>query len=210
MGRFELGADGPNRLATPAGRVVMVTQTAERAAAIHWETRLFSRPAAPAPAAVRTSSVTVDDLVEEARATYQRISPRAAYQLVLHGRAVLVDIRPEAQRRAEGEVDPALRPVVIERNVLEWRLDPRSTARLPWVVVRDAGPRPVPGGVCVVARRRDAGPARADPGDGRRRRAARLARGGAPARGVRGRLSVASTRVAVRRCRAADVGWTTR
>ena len=51
---------------------------------------------------------------------------------MLHGRAVLVDIRPEAQRRAEGEVDPALRPVVIERNVLEWRLDPRSTARLPW------------------------------------------------------------------------------
>jgi len=110
----------------------MVTQTAERAAAIHWETRLFSSPAAPAPAAVRTSSMTVDDLVEEARAGYQRISPRAAYQLVLHGRAVLVDIRPEAQRRAEGEVDPALRPVVIERNVLEWRLDPRSTARLPW------------------------------------------------------------------------------
>jgi rhodanese-related sulfurtransferase len=29
-------------------------------------------------------------------------------------------------------VDPALAPVVIERNVLEWRLDPRSSARLPW------------------------------------------------------------------------------
>ena len=94
----------------------MVTQTAERAAAIHWETRLFSRPTTPAAARVHTPSVTVDDLVEEARATYQRMSPRAAYQLVLHGRAVLVDIRPEAQRRAEGEVDPALRPVVIERT----------------------------------------------------------------------------------------------
>jgi rhodanese-related sulfurtransferase len=44
---------------------------------------------------------------------------------------VLVDIRPEAQRRAEGEVDPALRPLVIERNVLEWRLDPQSSARIP-------------------------------------------------------------------------------
>jgi len=75
----------------------------------------------------------VDDLVDEARGAYHRVSARAAYQAVLHGRAVLVDIRPEAQRRAEGEVHPDLGPVVIERNVLEWRLDPRSPARLPWV-----------------------------------------------------------------------------
>ncbi|HEU5000198.1 MAG TPA: rhodanese-like domain-containing protein [Lapillicoccus sp.] len=109
----------------------MVTATAERTTAIHWETRQFAGSSvAPTPRAATTS--TVDDLLAEARATYDRISPRAAYQLVLHGRAVLVDIRPEAQRRAEGEVDPALAPVVIERNVLEWRLDPRSSARLPW------------------------------------------------------------------------------
>ena len=110
----------------------MVTQTAERTQAIHWETRLFSRPTPPTSTVTSTAPVTVGDLVDEARATYQRISPRAAYQLVLHGRAVIVDIRPEAQRRAEGEVDPALGPVVIERNVLEWRLDPRSGARLSW------------------------------------------------------------------------------
>ena len=110
----------------------MVTGTVERATAIHWETRLFSSPAAPAPSTGPVAPVGVDDLVDQARATYERVSPRAAYQLVLHGRAVLVDIRPEAQRRAEGEVDPALRPVVIERNVLEWRLDPRSSARLRW------------------------------------------------------------------------------
>jgi rhodanese-related sulfurtransferase len=42
--------------------------------------------------------------------------------------AVLVDIRPAAQRAMEGEVPGA---VVIERNVLEWRLDPHSDARLP-------------------------------------------------------------------------------
>ena len=42
--------------------------------------------------------------------------------------ALLVDIRPQAQRAAEGEVPGAL---VIERNVLEWRLDPASDARLP-------------------------------------------------------------------------------
>jgi rhodanese-related sulfurtransferase len=42
--------------------------------------------------------------------------------------AVLVDIRPAAQRRREGEVPGAL---VVERNVLEWRFDPASDARLP-------------------------------------------------------------------------------
>jgi rhodanese-related sulfurtransferase len=109
----------------------MVTATAERSTAIHWETRQFASPAVAPTTRVATTS-TVDDLLAEARATYDRISPRAAYQLLLHGRAVLVDIRPDAQRRAEGEVDPALGPVVVERNVLEWRLDPRSSARLPW------------------------------------------------------------------------------
>jgi rhodanese-related sulfurtransferase len=38
-----------------------------------------------------------------------------------------VDIRPEAQRRTEGSIPGAL---IIERNVLEWRLDPSSSARL--------------------------------------------------------------------------------
>jgi rhodanese-related sulfurtransferase len=42
--------------------------------------------------------------------------------------ALLVDIRPQAQREAEGEVPGAL---LIERNVLEWRLDPASDSRLP-------------------------------------------------------------------------------
>lgn len=105
------------------------------AALTAWETSLFAAPARPAaPSAAPLPGVaTVDDLVDEARATYERISVRAAYQLVLFGRAVLVDIRPEAQRRAEGEVAPALGPVVVERNVLEWRLDPRGDARLPWL-----------------------------------------------------------------------------
>jgi rhodanese-related sulfurtransferase len=46
----------------------------------------------------------------------------------LHGGAVVVDIRPAAQREAEGGLTGAL---VIERNVLEWRFDPTSDARLP-------------------------------------------------------------------------------
>ena len=77
--------------------------------------------------------MSVDDLVAEARTTYERVSARAAYQWALFGRAVIVDIRPAAQRAVEGEVHPDLRPVVIERNVLEWRLDPTSEARLDWV-----------------------------------------------------------------------------
>jgi rhodanese-related sulfurtransferase len=58
--------------------------------------------------------------------------------------AVLVDIRPQAQRAREGSVPGAL---VIERNVLEWRADPTSDARLPqavdddveWVIVCSEG-----------------------------------------------------------------------
>ncbi|WP_074361839.1 rhodanese-like domain-containing protein, partial [Mycobacteroides abscessus] len=58
--------------------------------------------------------------------------------------AFLVDIRPAAQRAEEGEVINAL---VIERNVLEWRLDPESDARIPqagnhdveWVILCQEG-----------------------------------------------------------------------
>ncbi len=42
--------------------------------------------------------------------------------------AILVDIRPEGQRAIEGSIAGAL---VVERNVLEWRFDPASSARLP-------------------------------------------------------------------------------
>ncbi|WP_341351216.1 rhodanese-like domain-containing protein [Nocardioides convexus] len=44
---------------------------------------------------------------------------------------MIVDIRPAAQRAAEGEVASWLPLLVIERNVLEWRFDPRSEARIP-------------------------------------------------------------------------------
>jgi rhodanese-related sulfurtransferase len=73
----------------------------------------------------------VDDLLDDSRSRLERVTARAAYQEVLYGRATLVDIRPTAQREQEGEVDPELAPVVIERNVLEWRLDPRHPASLP-------------------------------------------------------------------------------
>jgi rhodanese-related sulfurtransferase len=69
----------------------------------------------------------VDDLLWEARAGLDRLSPARAAAAVHRG-ALLVDIRPHAQRSAEGEIPGAL---VLERNVLEWRLDPQSSARLP-------------------------------------------------------------------------------
>jgi rhodanese-related sulfurtransferase len=58
------------------------------------------------------------------------VTPRAAYRELLARQAILVDIRPAAQRAAEGEVHPVVHPLYIERNVLEWRFDPRSEARL--------------------------------------------------------------------------------
>jgi rhodanese-related sulfurtransferase len=73
----------------------------------------------------------VEAMLAEARSGLERVTPRSAYREVLWDGALLVDIRPEAQRAEEGEVHEALRPLVIERNVLEWRFDPRSSARIP-------------------------------------------------------------------------------
>jgi rhodanese-related sulfurtransferase len=69
----------------------------------------------------------IAQILDVARARLQRVTPEQAYAQVGTG-AVLVDIRPAAQRQAEGEIPGA---IVIERNVLEWRLDPRSDHRLP-------------------------------------------------------------------------------
>jgi len=69
----------------------------------------------------------VDRILEEARAGLVRLSPAAA-AAALDGGALVVDIRPEAQRRRDGDLPGAM---VIDRNVLEWRLDPTSPARIP-------------------------------------------------------------------------------
>ncbi|HEU4349512.1 MAG TPA: rhodanese-like domain-containing protein [Actinoplanes sp.] len=71
-------------------------------------------------------STGIEDLLATARARLRRLSPRETFVAVERG-AVLVDIRPAAQRAEHGEIPGA---IVIERNVLEWRLDPRSDARL--------------------------------------------------------------------------------
>ncbi|MEH0936202.1 rhodanese-like domain-containing protein [Micromonospora psammae] len=72
----------------------------------------------------------IDELLADARARLRRLDPEQAH-LAYRGGALLVDIRPAAQRGAHGTVPGAL---VIERNVLEWRLDPRCPARLPEAV----------------------------------------------------------------------------
>ncbi len=70
---------------------------------------------------------TIGEVLAGARARLRRMSPAEAAAAARRG-AVLVDIRPAAQRAAEGEIPGAL---IVERNVLEWRFDPACDARLP-------------------------------------------------------------------------------
>jgi rhodanese-related sulfurtransferase len=72
----------------------------------------------------------IDDLLAAARRRISIVDAHAAADLQRQG-ALLVDTRPVAQRREHGEVPGA---VVIERNVLEWRLDPTSAHRHPAVI----------------------------------------------------------------------------
>lgn len=76
---------------------------------------------------------TIDDLLTDARGRIRRLDPHQAQAAVTAG-ALLVDIRPAAQREARGGFPNAL---IIERNVLEWRLDPTSDARLPQATDHD-------------------------------------------------------------------------
>ena len=79
------------------------------------------------PSAPAGGRRTIDQVLAEARTRLDRLTPRQALSAVAAG-AALVDIRPAAQRAAEGEIPGAL---IVERNVLEWRFDPASAARLP-------------------------------------------------------------------------------
>ena len=72
-----------------------------------------------------TSRTTVGDLLAEARAQFRRVTPAEADRAATVG-AMLVDIRSDSQRAADGLVSGARH---IPRNVLEWRLDPSSEHR---------------------------------------------------------------------------------
>jgi rhodanese-related sulfurtransferase len=88
--------------------------------------RTPSDPLSPPP-----GSLSIAQILSNARSKLQRLTPAQAYN-EFHDPdypmpVFLVDIRPEAQRKAEGGIDGSL---IIERNVLEWRFDPRCDSRL--------------------------------------------------------------------------------
>jgi len=74
----------------------------------------------------RNGPRSIDDVLAAARARLRRLDPWATAGALAAG-ALLVDIRPVEVRRRDGEVAGAL---VVDRNVLEWRLDPASPHRL--------------------------------------------------------------------------------
>ncbi len=76
---------------------------------------------------------TIADVLAEARGRIRRLSPAQA-KAAMAASALLVDIRPVWQRAAYGQFPGAL---IIERNHLEWRLDPTSDVRIAEAVDHD-------------------------------------------------------------------------
>lgn len=74
-----------------------------------------------------------DDLLASARSRISRVEPGELEQLQADG-GLVVDIRPEAQRAAEGDLGFG---VIVERNVLEWRFDLLGDHALPDVTDYD-------------------------------------------------------------------------
>jgi rhodanese-related sulfurtransferase len=85
------------------------------------------------PAPGSRHACTIDGLLARVRSRIDRVQPTEVPALVAAG-ALLVDTRPAEQRDRDGEVPGA---VVVDRNVLEWRLDPASPWRLPEVTDHD-------------------------------------------------------------------------
>jgi rhodanese-related sulfurtransferase len=64
----------------------------------------------------------IAELLAAARSRLERLDPHGAHVAMMEG-ALLVDIRSESQRAADGVVPGS---VFIPRNMLEWRCDPAS------------------------------------------------------------------------------------
>ena len=79
---------------------------------------------------------TIADVLASARKRIRRYSPEEAAAALSRG-ALLVDTRPQWQRDRDGAFPEAPNVVVIERNHLEWRLDPASDARIPQAIDHD-------------------------------------------------------------------------
>jgi len=80
------------------------------------------------------AEVRIDGVLEEVRASLPPRPTVADLPVLVAGGALIVDIRPIAQRESDGALPGA---IVIDRNVLEWRLDPTSPNRLPIAVDAD-------------------------------------------------------------------------
>nr|WP_210589185.1 rhodanese-like domain-containing protein [Streptomyces sp. GESEQ-35] len=78
--------------------------------------------------------VGIDELLERVREGYERVEPQEAYDAVQAGEALVVDIRYAALRERDGLIPGAL---VVERNELEWRLDPQGSHRAPEATSHD-------------------------------------------------------------------------
>jgi rhodanese-related sulfurtransferase len=74
---------------------------------------------------VTDRSESVEELLSRARRELDRLSPRDADAAMAEG-AILIDIRSDTQRAADGLIPGAQ---FVQRNVLEWRLDPESEHR---------------------------------------------------------------------------------
>ena len=74
-----------------------------------------------------TDGSAIARLLEESQRGLDRVEP-ADLDAVTASGALVVDVRPVEQRLRDGELPGAL---VVDRNVLEWRLDPTSPYRLP-------------------------------------------------------------------------------
>ncbi|MFE7029631.1 rhodanese-like domain-containing protein [Streptomyces sp. NPDC057621] len=78
--------------------------------------------------------VGIDELLERVRADLDRVEAEAAHDAAQAGDALLVDIRYAALRERDGLIPGAL---VVERNELEWRLDPQGSHRAPQATSHD-------------------------------------------------------------------------
>jgi rhodanese-related sulfurtransferase len=75
----------------------------------------------------------IDVLLEEARLGMDRVQPADLASELTAG-ALVVDTRPADQRQRDGHLPGA---VIIDRNVLEWRLDPTCPHHIPQVSTAD-------------------------------------------------------------------------
>jgi rhodanese-related sulfurtransferase len=70
---------------------------------------------------------TIHQVLADARARYRRLEPGEAFAAMQAG-ALLIDTRTDPQRGRDGDIPGAM---VIDRTVLEWRVDPASGSRHP-------------------------------------------------------------------------------